>query len=289
MGLYFSVIIPLFNKEKSIRNTLASVINQTFRDFELIIVNDGSTDKSLEAVNDFTDSQIIVINQLNEGVSSARNKGIYASQGQYIAFLDADDIWEPFFLNTMQLLIEDFPKASFFGCQYAQKNGDEIQVVNSVHRKRGYVKNYFSEVLKAPLVWSSSIVIKRNCFKEIGYFNPKYSRGEDIDVWSRLGRKYIMAFTPCCMSYYTQDAENRACNTKPSLDKYYLVYNLWNLPKFERKYMSRFATNTISEMWHARQFKKFTLLLIRYNIYIPVLIKDKIENKLKQIFLNNKH
>jgi len=90
----FSVVIPLYNKERSVKNTIESVLNQTFQDFEVIVVNDGSTDNSLEVVKSFNDERIRIINQKNSGVSSARNRGIKEAKYEWIAFLDADDLWE---------------------------------------------------------------------------------------------------------------------------------------------------------------------------------------------------
>src|SRR5699024_6424946 len=89
----FSIVIPLYNKELSITNTLQSVLNQTFTDFEVVIVNDGSTDNSVEKVEAFNDPRIRLIHQANAGVSAARNKGIEEANYDWISFLDADDLW----------------------------------------------------------------------------------------------------------------------------------------------------------------------------------------------------
>ena len=90
-----SIVIPLYNKEQQIGKTLESVFAQSFQDYEVVIVNDGSTDKSVEIVEGMADKRIRLINQKNSGVSAARNKGIQESRGEYIAFLDADDEWKP--------------------------------------------------------------------------------------------------------------------------------------------------------------------------------------------------
>ena len=90
----FSIIIPLYNKELSVKKTIYSVINQSFRDFEVIIVNDGSTDNSVKVIETIDDARIRVIHQVNQGVSAARNYGIQEAKNQWISFLDADDLWE---------------------------------------------------------------------------------------------------------------------------------------------------------------------------------------------------
>ena len=98
--MIISVVIPLYNKEKKIEYTLKSVFTQTFQNFEIVIVDDGSTDNSVEEVEKFTDSRIRLIHQTNAGVSAARNRGIEAASGELIAFLDADDVWMPEYLAT---------------------------------------------------------------------------------------------------------------------------------------------------------------------------------------------
>ena len=120
---YFSVIIPLYNKESFIEKTLECVLNQTFKDFEIIIVNDGSTDASLEKIKKFTDNRIKIFQQENQGVSVARNKGMEMAEGEYFCFLDADDEWKndslenlsPFLLFPLfSSLVASFPPFSRF-------------------------------------------------------------------------------------------------------------------------------------------------------------------------------
>src|SRR6056300_1045134 len=98
---YFSVVIPLYNKEKFIEDTLKSVLNQTFNDFEVIIVNDGSSDNSLSIVEQFKSEKIRLFTNKNRGLSYTRNFGIKKAKSQYIGFLDADDLWENDFLETV--------------------------------------------------------------------------------------------------------------------------------------------------------------------------------------------
>ena len=111
---FFTVIIPLYNKENFIENTLKSVLNQNFTDFEVIIINDGSTDKSEEKVFRFKDSRILYFLKSNEGVSATRNFGIEKANAQYIAFIDADDYWYPDFLQEMYRYITLFPEQKVF-------------------------------------------------------------------------------------------------------------------------------------------------------------------------------
>lgn len=107
----FSVVIPLYNKSENITRTLKSVQEQTHTDFEIVIVNDGSTDDSVEKVEDFKDSRIKLYHKKNGGVSDARNYGISRSTRPFIAFMDADDLWKPNYLEEMAKLIEEYPEA----------------------------------------------------------------------------------------------------------------------------------------------------------------------------------
>ena len=104
----FSVIIPLYNKANFVRKTIESILNQTFTGFEIVVVNDGSTDNSLDVVNEISDPRIRIFTKENGGVSVARNFGIEKSQNEYIAFLDADDLWLPDYLETIKNMIEQY-------------------------------------------------------------------------------------------------------------------------------------------------------------------------------------
>src|SRR5690554_4270366 len=115
---YFSIIIPLYNKEKYIENTLKSVLNQSFSDFEVIVINDGSTDQSVAMVEKIKDPRIHIVHQENQGVSVARNRGIALATTPHITFLDADDFWYPHYLETFYELLEKHPQHSVFSAAF---------------------------------------------------------------------------------------------------------------------------------------------------------------------------
>ena len=106
---HISVIMPLFNKEEYIKRAIISIVNQTFSDFEVLIINDGSTDKSKHIAQQYIDRRFKIITQKNQGVAEARNTGIKMASAKHIAFLDADDCWHPEFLSTIARLILKFP------------------------------------------------------------------------------------------------------------------------------------------------------------------------------------
>jgi Glycosyltransferases involved in cell wall biogenesis len=195
-----SIVIPLYNKEKQIQNTLKSVFNQTFQDFEIVIVNDGSTDHSVEVVKQINNSRIRLIEQTNQGVSAARNTGIKEAKYDYIALVDADDEWKPTYLETQLDLINSFPECSVFACAYEFRRGEKtIQLIlNRIpfEGEKGILSNYF-EVASCshPPLWTSAVVAKKEAFLSIGGFPVGIKSGEDLLTWARLAVKYKIAYS----------------------------------------------------------------------------------------------
>lgn len=209
-----SVVVPLYNKEKAIIATLQSVLAQTYTDYEVLVVDDGSTDNSLkvvsERINELGNERIRVIHKENGGVSSARNRGIREAKGDFIALLDGDDLWEPTFLEEQVKLIHDFPNAAMWGVNTAfiKKGKCRKWEQGMGEGYRGYVENYFG-TKHNDLFCSSSVVICKDVFEEVGYFDERISSSEDLDMWYRIILKYPVVFYDKVLVYYNQDAENR--------------------------------------------------------------------------------
>jgi glycosyltransferase involved in cell wall biosynthesis len=207
----FSIIIPLYNKASYIEKAIRSVIDQSFSAFELIIVNDGSTDESLEVVEKFKDPRIRLINQENAGVSKARNNGVEKAENNYISFLDADDYWNPHYLAEMQKLISLYPDAGLWASKYYKvKHGRNIEANIKLEEgfSHGYI-NYFRAYEKTmwmPL-YPCSVVIPKPIFKEYDGFNPNLKLGEDFHLWSRIALKYRVAYLNKPLVYYNQDVD----------------------------------------------------------------------------------
>lgn len=237
----FSVIIPLYNKADYILKAVDSVLNQSFQEFELIIVNDGSTDDSLEKIKIRPDNRIRVINQQNSGVSTTRNNGVAYATQEFIAFLDADDWWDPTFLEEMNKLIKDFPQAGLYGSKYYwYKSGiKKVSINHEPNNFRGYI-NYikaYSTAWWMPLA-SSAVVIPRMNFIESSGFETRLKFGEDFDLWIRMALKFKIAYINKPLSYYYQDAN--AKNRALGLDKYWktdehFIFNLDYLRQEEEK------------------------------------------------------
>lgn len=224
---FFSIIIPLYNKEKHIKDTLHSVLVQTFEDFEIIVVNDGSTDNSLVEVNTFNDTRIQVFTIENHGVSYARNFGIEKASYDFIAFLDADDIWYPGHLGDLKSLIDKFPSCGLYATAYTcQYNLLEIPSVYKnipiVSKWMGIVDDYFESSTVNSIAWTSAVAIPKNILNKVGGFDERitYGAGEDIDLWIRIALKYPVAFCNEVSASYKLNAENRISNTNTLLRKF---------------------------------------------------------------------
>lgn len=215
-----SVIIPLFNKEKVVLKTLESVTKQTFTDFEVVVINDGSTDRSMEIVSQFRSDRdslsdqpnIRLINKPNGGVSSARNLGIQEAKGEYIAFLDADDEWMPEFLYRINELIMKYPKCDVFATLYAYRETDKFYEADikgfTFDSIDGIVDNYFvMSMLGRPPLWTSSIAISKRAISSIGGF-PAIKMGEDILTWAQLACRYKIAYYRKALSVYNRLPES---------------------------------------------------------------------------------
>ena len=213
----FSVIIPLYNKAPYVAKAIGSVLSQTFTDFELIVVNDGSIDNSAtiaeQAILGHTNCKLI--QQENAGVSVARNNGVAASKGEYLCFLDADDWWETSFLEEMGKLAEEFPEAGIYGSNYTivneRKHKTRIARIGVEDDfEKGYI-NYcrvYSKTMNMPLC-TGSVCIPRTVFEKMGGFPKGISLGEDFLLWIKIALKYNVVFLNKPLLFYNQDVEIR--------------------------------------------------------------------------------
>lgn len=232
----FSVVIPLFNKAPYVKKALESVICQTFRDFELIVVDDGSADDSLGVAKTVLEGSGIdyqLIHQENAGVSTARNNGVAASHGDYICFLDADDWWAPTFLERMDWLIKAYPEAGIYGTNYfIVKHGEKR--IGALVDSTGYI-NYFSSYRHSHMPLTSiSVGIPRSIFNEESGFNPTLKLGEDFVLWVRIALKHKVAFLNEPLAFYYQDSNPKWRGTGHLTDpKHHMLWNLGEIEPLE--------------------------------------------------------
>lgn len=225
---FFSVIIPLFNKEKFIESTLKSVFCQTFNDFEILIINDGSTDKSEEKILQFNDPRIHYLKKENDGASSARNYGIEKAQSNYITFIDADDYWYPTFLQEMFENINRYKEQKVFSAAIEIETPKNIvPAVYSIQKTNDFeIVNYFKASSKETVICTSCAVFHKSIFDEIGNFDTKIKSGQDTDLWIRIGLVYPVLFSWKILARYVYDADSLSKNPD-------FVYGKINFSKFK--------------------------------------------------------
>ena len=208
-----SVVIPLYNKRDYIRRAILSVLTQKVQNIEIIVVNDGSTDKGEEIVEKIEDSRIKVIKQRNQGVSAARNRGIEESESDLIAFLDADDEWKPGFLHTILYLRERYPDAGAYGTAY------EVLVLNGkTHHPQfqgiqrgweGILPSYFRASFDLHILHPSAVAIPKCVFQKIGGFLVGEKLGEDLDILLKIALRFPIAYKNVERAVYHKEALNR--------------------------------------------------------------------------------
>ena len=187
----FSVIIPVFNREKFIARAIESVLNQSYKNFELIAVDDGSTDNTPNIASQYP---VRLIRQENKGVSAARNAGIKAARGEIIALLDSDDEWRKDHLACHKEFFTKNPS-------YKIHQTDEMWIRNGkfLNKKKIHQKKedfIFYESLHLCLISPSAVAIKKELFSEVGLFNEDFAVCEDYELWLRITKKYPIGFTP---------------------------------------------------------------------------------------------
>ena len=211
-----SVIIPTYNRGWTLRTALDSVLAQTYRDFELIVVDDGSTDDTTEILASY-DPDLKVLRQANAGVSAARNTGVHSAKGALIAFLDSDDCWLPDKLGTQVDFFNSHPEAMI--CQTEEiwiRNGKRVNP-KKVHQKpSGHI---FNASLALCLVSPSAVMLRKALFDEIGVFDETLPACEDYDLWLRINAQYpiYLIDQPLIVK---RGGHSDQLSANPGLDKY---------------------------------------------------------------------
>lgn len=270
----FSVIIPYYNKAAYIERCIESVLNQTFGEFEIIIIDDGSTDGGTDLIAKMHNPRIHIYHQKNQGVSAARNAGIKHAAFEYIALLDADDCWHPQYLENMHWIICHEKDVRIIGAHYSRTN----DFLEREYYTLPYFKfdDYFKEAIRNTYFTSSSTVIEKRFFKENDGFNPKLKKGEDLDVWFRAvqngGNAFYINHT---LVHYSEEDANQVTRNKVGLEND-LVGVINN------RYSQLRLSNT------QKSFNKLISLYVYFNLY-PYYFDTKNHVKAKQILKENEH
>ena len=199
MTPFFSVVVTVYNKGQFVEKTIESILNQSFKDFELLIVDDGSTDNSLDVINRIKDDRITVFSTKNQGVSAARNYGILKAKADFIALSDGDDIWLEQHLQELKSLIEAHPNCGIYGASYEKHffntytSSPKFQHVDPPFF--GVVEDYFKTSLIDNILWTSAVAIPKKIV-DAGYlFDKDLGWGEDTDLWIRIASNFNVAFS----------------------------------------------------------------------------------------------
>ena len=215
---FLSVIIPLYNKSQYIARTIQSVLEQSFQDFEIIVVNDGSTDNSLKVVNSINDRRIRIIDKRNEGVSITRNRGAYEANCDLLFFLDADDTILPNCLEILKKLREDFPDADLWSANYLKRrNTLETKAIADFHR--GYVNDISKMYWQRKwAVRMGSFICTKQSFLDCGGFPENICIYEDLLLLCRFIERKKCVYDPTIVMCY--DIDNRGLSiAKVPLEK----------------------------------------------------------------------
>lgn len=215
---FFSVVIPLYNKEKYIARAIESVLNQSFDKYEILVIDDGSTDNSSKVVSDLSkvNNRVKLYSKINGGESSARNLGISLSSAPFVCFLDADDEWKHDFLEEIVRLSTKYTDVQVFGTgrEVLRSLDDKVtsSIYNPMNEDTYIIQDYYSSMLygSSPLS-SSSTCVSKSALIDVGMFPEGIKLGPDILTWIKLFEKYEIAFSQKVCSTVHQEAEGRVC------------------------------------------------------------------------------
>ena len=269
---HVSVIMPVFNMERYVASAISSVLAQTYADFELLIVDDGATDGSVAICEQFTDPRITILHQRNRGLAAARNLGLRRSQGEYIGFLDADDLWAPSKLARHVAHFTSQPEVgvSYSRAAYMDGSGKPLGMYQTPKLRNVRVRDIFVD---NPIRNGSNAVIRRRVFDEIGrhpqsgsgsdlwYFDESLQRSEDHECWIRIGCTTNWRFegVPDVLVSYRTNFAGLSANTE-------LQYESWQaLLERVRGYAPDLvaAHRTLAEAYERRYLAQRAILLHR--------------------------
>jgi glycosyltransferase involved in cell wall biosynthesis len=206
-----SVIIPAYNGEQTIKETIKSVLSQTLSQFEIIVINDGSQDKTLEVVSSILDPRLKVLSYPNAGVSVSRNRGISQAGGDYVSFLDADDLWTPDKLESQLKALQANPQAAV-----AYSWTDWIDESGQFLRSGGHISvngDVYAKLLLRDFVESgSNPLIRRQALTEVGGFDKSLNLAADWDMWLRLAARYEFVAVPSSQILYRVSPNSMSSN-----------------------------------------------------------------------------
>lgn len=293
MNKSFSIIMPAYNVEKFIGSAIKCVLNQTYQNFELIIVDDGSIDKTSEIIATFSDNRIKIIKQENQGLGRARNVGIENAKNNYIAFLDSDDLWAPQKLeNVLNEL--DLERIGIFYSNALIFFDDPSLAVKNKYSEPVFLKDFRDLILVYDFIVVSSVIIPRDILIEFNSFSEDLYGTEDWDLWIRITRKYGIKKIDKFDTFYRINPNGLSKKRAEFLQKEYKVIEKHLIGNKE---VSNKIINLALWVWYKKNFY-YWLSIYNVNFSIKFFIKmikvnpfsysnfDFIIRVLKKVFSN---
>lgn len=278
MAAVISIVIPLYNKEESLAKTLDSILIQTYCNFEVIIVNDGSTDNSLEVVDSYQDRRIKLYTKENGGVSDTRNYGIEHSNGEYIFLLDADDLILPDCLMTLTQLIEKFPDEKVYcGNFNIVEKGTVSRDIVCEEINEGVYHNPIQKIWEGRIFpRTGTLLFKANCINSKTMFDTRLSYYEDLDFIIRLLNFNSIVYSPKVIFSYVLDHNELSTNVI-SLQKDWCFYmSFKNKSLYEVLIFSEVFFNNLKLRFTRRDSEGFKVLILKKIYLVPLFVLVKL-------------
>ncbi len=233
MNNKISVIIPVYNGETTIRETLQSIFKQTFKNLEIIVINDGSTDSTIEIIKSIYDSRLQIFSYPNAGLSASRNRGINKSLGQFISFIDADDLWTVDKLACQYKALQDNEKAAvaYSWTDYIDVKGNFLKAGRHITA----TGSVYSQLLLSNLLENgSNPLIRREALNEVGGFDDSLTAAEDWDMWLRLSERYEFVCVERVQILYRVSTNSMSTNfTRQEVESLKVIERAFSQPQAE--------------------------------------------------------
>lgn len=232
-----SVVIPTYNREKIITKALDSVFSQTYQDFEIVVLDDGSTDTTRETIKKYGE-KVKYFYQENKGIAGARNSGMKKCSGDYIAFLDSDDYWKPEKLEQQIGLFQNHPEYGMVASQCASIQADGSYREKNRPGKSGWI---LRDLFNKNFIRTSSAIITRACMDTVGFFDESLREGEEYDYWLRIAAAFPIGFINASLAVYVDNPRGASTDS--------LAGRLHRLKVLEKQYLK----DAIPEKIYARR------------------------------------
>jgi glycosyltransferase involved in cell wall biosynthesis len=283
-NIFISVVIPLYNKAHTIVHTIQTVIKQTYDNYELIIIDDGSTDNSVQLIKDnFSDTRIRIIQQENAGVSVARNRGVQEAKGEWIAFLDADDEWLPQYLQTLTSALIRYPDAEMIGCASFYKDFQTNKYSCNAIIDRYYKKiikiNYFMNPDKMTHIGAT--ILKKNVFLQIGGFNTSLRINEDLLLLALIALRQHFIYIGDLLHVYVGNISGQSTSIKSKYNSD-MKNKLYVINAIYQAYVADGKRNCLVPIAMKYRFLHYIILFLKSHDYFSIsYFLDNIDKSLK--------